>query len=143
MVAAGCGSYGDGRQQQEDSRGFSYLVALHLLHTPRPHPRNSTTQTAPTAALLCKMVTTEVATSPKCHCCFLERLGCAEAVLLLGEGGASVSPGAPQLGFMWTLNPAGRACGSFPQKPLPQAPWNEFFSQPGLPLFAGRGGVVD
>lgn len=86
MVAAGCGSYGDGRQQQEDSRGFSYLVALHLLHA--PPPPNSTTQAAPTAALLCKMVTTEVASSPKCHCCFLERLGCAEAVLLLGEGGA-------------------------------------------------------
>lgn len=90
MVAAGCGSYGDGRQQQEDSRGFSYLVALHLLHylPPAPLPRNITIQAAPTAALLCKVVTTEVTTSPKCHGCFLERLGCAEAVLLLGEGGA-------------------------------------------------------
>lgn len=27
MAAAGCGSYGDGRQRQEDSRGLSYLVA--------------------------------------------------------------------------------------------------------------------
>lgn len=30
MAAAGCGSYGDGRQRQEDSRGFSYLVAPNL-----------------------------------------------------------------------------------------------------------------
>lgn len=50
-----------------------------------------------------------------------------------------MSPGAPQLVFMWTLNPAGSVCGSFPQMLLLQAPWNEFFSQPGPHLQADVG----
>lgn len=54
MVAAGCGSYGDGRQQQEDSRGFSYLVALHLLYTPHPRPPGTAQHKLP-PLLLCSV----------------------------------------------------------------------------------------
>lgn len=114
MVAAGCGSYGDGPQQQEDSRGFSYLVALHS-----PPPLNSTTQAAPTAAVLCKMVTAEVTASPKCHCYFLEVLGCTGAVLLPEGEGPECLQGHLSWGggFMCTPNPAGGSVGSFSKKP--------------------------
>ena len=48
-------------------------------------PLSSTARPAPTAALLCRMVTVEVTASPKRHCCFLERQGRA-GVFLLPEG---------------------------------------------------------
>lgn len=38
MAAAGCGSYGDGRPWQEDSRGFSFLVAPR---SPPPEQRDA------------------------------------------------------------------------------------------------------
>lgn len=49
MVAAGCGFYGDGPQWQEDSRGFSYLVASHP-----PPPTTSQQQTGAVPTVLCK-----------------------------------------------------------------------------------------
>lgn len=62
-------------------------------------PPSSTARTAPTAAQLCKMVTAEVTASPKRHCCFLERQGCAGGFLLpegrvLAVWGPSAGEGA-------------------------------------------------
>lgn len=52
------------------------------LHVRRP--LSSTRRAAPTVAALRKpTVTTEVAASPKCRCCFWEGQGCAGAFLLL------------------------------------------------------------
>lgn len=48
MVAAGCGFYGDGPQWQEDSRGFSYLVASH---SPPIPPTTSLQQTGAVATV--------------------------------------------------------------------------------------------
>lgn len=48
MVAAGCGFYGDGPQWQEDSRGFSYLVASR---SPPPTPSQQHTGAASAVAV--------------------------------------------------------------------------------------------
>lgn len=90
-------------------------------------PLSSTARPAPTAALLCRMVTVEVTASPKRHCCFLERQGRAGVFLLPeGVGAECLGPFRWGGGFMLTLSVAGGACGGA-HKPLLMAPCSELF----------------
>lgn len=100
---------GSGRKTAE-------VLVIRWLRVRRPP--SSTARTAPTAAQLCKMVTAEVTASPKRHCRFLERQGCAGVFLFPeGEGAQCLGPFHWGGGFLLTPSVTGRACGGA-DKPL-------------------------
>lgn len=109
---------GSGRKTAE-------VLVIRWLHARRPP--SSTARPAPTAALLCRMVTAEVTASPKRHCCFLERRGRAGVFLLPeGESAQCLGPFRWRAGFLLTPSIAGGACGGA-DKPLLVAPCSELF----------------
>lgn len=80
MVAAGCGFYGDGPQWQEDSRGFSYLVASH---SPPPSPQPPLgNKLEPSPLLLCIRVSAKASCLPEILLPVLGRTGATGWFLL-------------------------------------------------------------
>lgn len=80
MVAAGCGFYGDGPQWQEDSRGFSYLVASSppppIPPLPTPLPTTSQQQTGAVSTVgVCLGVSAEASCLPEILLPVLGRTG--------------------------------------------------------------------
>lgn len=112
MVAAGCGSYGDGRQWQEDSRGFSYLVASHS------PPLQTANPSSPAVAVLCMMLTAEAGRLPEMPLQVPETTGLHGSTAASGEWGRT----AGGVGGVLLYEPQtwqAESEGAFSKKPLP------------------------